>query len=233
MGTATYAVTGHASLASHEPITFNNLFSGNSASSGAAAYIVGPITFLMENEFEPVDLRGVDVTITASEEPRTATLERVWLDDPRPRPGRVVPLKVLLRTYRGEDVLRTLPIEIPANASGTLSLVVADGARLGQSEQREARNPQQIRDVSQTIRALNRGRRNDTLYVKLLGAEPGAVVDGELLPGLPPSVLAVLEADRNTGSFDPLYSTTLAEWELPTEHAVSGARTLSITVTPN
>ncbi len=233
MGTATYEVSGSASLRSHEAITFDNLFSGDSASMGAAAYVVAPITFLMDNEFETVDVEQIDLTIHASEEPRTATLERVWLDDPRPRPGHVVPLKVLLRTYRGEDVLRTLPIRIPENATGTLSLVVADGERLGEAEQREARMPQQTRDVAQTIRALNRARRNNTLYVKLLGAQSGAVVGGELLPALPPSVLAVLQADRNSGSFNPLYSTTLGEWELPTEHAVSGARTLTVTVAPN
>jgi hypothetical protein len=231
MGSATFQVSGRASLKSHEPIAFDNLFSGDSASIGAAAYIVGPITFLMDNEFEPVDLESIDVTITASEEPRSATVERVWLDDPQPRPGRVVPLKILLRTYRGEDVLRTLPIEIPASASGTLSLLVSDGARLGQVEQRETRAPQQSRDVAQTIRALNRARRNDTVYVKLLGPEQGAVVSGELLPSLPPSVLAVLEADRHTGSFNPLYTTTLGEWSLPTEYAVSGSRTLTVTVT--
>ena len=39
------------------------------------------------------------------------------------------------------------------------------------------------------IRALNKGRRNNTLYVKLLGSDAGAVVNGELLSSLPPSVL--------------------------------------------
>jgi SpoIVB peptidase S55 len=233
MGSATFEVTGHASLRAHEAINFDNLFSGDSASVGAASYIVGPITFLMDNQFEPVDLQGVDVTITASEEPRSATLERVWLDDPRPRAGQTVPLKVLLRTYRGEDLLRTVPIEIPANAAGTLSLVVSDGARLEQTEQRESRSPAQSRDVAQTIRALNKGRRNDTLYVRLMGAQAGAVVGGERLPALPPSVLAVLESDRRGGSFSPLYSTTLGEWTLPIEHTVTGSRTLSITVSPN
>ena len=42
----------------------------------------------------------------------------------------------------------------------------------------------------------------------------------------------MLEADRSGGSFNPLSSATLGEWELPTEHAVSGARTLTITVSP-
>jgi hypothetical protein len=196
---------------------------------GMAAYVVAPITYLMGNDYEKVDVEGVDLTIATTEEPKTATLERVWLDDPRPRAGRKVPLKVLFRTYRGDDIIRTLPIDIPSNATGTLSVLVSDGARLGQAEQREARSPQP-RSVDQMIKALNKARRNNTLYVKLLGSNAGAVVNGELLSSLPPSVLGVLESDRNGGTFNPLHSATLGEWELPTEHAVVGARTLTITV---
>ena len=149
------------------------------------------------------------------------------------RAGRTVPLKVLLRTYRGEEVLRTLPIDIPANASGSLSLMVTDGTRLSQIEQRDARMPQQPRSVPQIIRALNKAPRNNVLYVKLLGSDAGAVVNGERLSALPPSVLAVLEADRNGGNFNPLHTATLGEWELPTEQAVSGSRTLTIIVSQN
>jgi hypothetical protein len=83
------------------------------------------------------------------------------------------------------------------------------------------------------IKALNKGRRNNTLYVKLLGSDAGAVVNGELLSSLPPSVLGVLEGDRNGGNFNPLHSATLGEWELATDHAISGSRTLTITVSQN
>src|SRR5436305_408463 len=168
-----------------------------------------------------------------SEEPKTATLERVWIDDPRPRAGRTVPLKILLRTYRGEDEVRTLPVQIPANASGTLSVMVTDGSRLNQLESREARTPQQLRSVDSVIKSLNKARRNNTIYVKLLGTDAGAVVNGEVLSSLPPSVLGVLEADKNGGNFNPLHSATLGEWELPTEHAVNGSRTLTIIVSQN
>ncbi len=231
-GSATFGVRGSATVRKHDAVSYHNLFSGEQASMGAAAYVVAPITYLMGNDYEKVDLEGVDVTFSSTEEPRTAMLERVWLDDPRPRAGRTVPLKVMFRTYRGEEVVRTLPIEIPANASGTLSLLVSDGARLGQSEQREARLPQP-RSVDQMIKALNKARRNNTLYIKLLGSDAGAVVNGELLSSLPPSVLGVLEGDRNGGNFNPLHSATIAQWELPTEHAVAGSRTLTITVSPN
>ena len=233
VGAATFAVRGKATLQKHEAITFDNLFSGDQAASGAAAHVVAPLTYLMGNDYEKVTVEGLDLSITTTEAPKTAALERVWLDDPRPRAGRTVPLKMLLRTYRGEEVIRTLPIHIPANASGSLSLLVSDGGRLGLAEGREARVPQQPRSIDQVIRSLNKARRNDTLYVKLLGADAGAVVSGELLSSLPPSVLGVLEADRNGGNFNPLQNATLGEWQLPTEHAVSGSRTLTLTVTPN
>ena len=232
-GVATYSVRGRAAVKGHDDITFDNLFAGNTASAGAAGYMVTPITYLMTNDYEKVELEGLDFTIGSSEDPKTATLQRVWLDEQRPRAGRTVSLKVALRTFRGEEVVRTLPIDIPANASGTLSILVSDGPRLEQSEQREVRLPQQLRNVSQMIRALNKARRNNTLYVKLLGSEAGAVVNGEALSSLPPSVLSVLEADRNGGSFSLLHTATLGEWELPTEHAVSGSRTLSVSVSAN
>jgi hypothetical protein len=107
---------------------------------------------------------------------------------------------------------------------------VSDGTQLGQSELLESRLQQQQRNVPQLIRTLNKGRRNNALYVKLLGSDAGAVVNGESLSSLPPSVLAVLEADRNGGNFNSLQTATLGEWEVATEHAVSGSRTLTVTL---
>jgi hypothetical protein len=232
MEAATFSVRGRVAVKNHDSIGFNNIFSGDQSSVAAAVYIIGPVLNLMGNDYEKVELEGVDLTFTTTERPKTATLERVWLDDPRPRAGRTVPLKMLLRTYRGEDQLRTVPIHIPANASGALTILVSDGGRLGLAEQRETRSPQG-RSVDQIIRALNKGRRNDTLYVKLMSSEAGAVVSGEMLSSLPPSVLAVLEGERNGGNFNPLHSATLGEWGLATEHAVSGSKTLTINVSQN
>jgi hypothetical protein len=234
MEAATFSVRGDVRVGRHDPVTFNNIFSGDQSSVAAAAYVIAPVVYLMGNDYEKVDLEGIDLTVTTTEQPKTAVLERVWLDDPRPRAGRTVPLKLQLRTYRGEDQIRTVPIEIPANATGTLSIVVSDGGRLALAEQRETRSPMgpggSARSVSQMIKALNKGRRNDTLYVRLVSSEPGAVVSGEALSSLPPSVLGVLEGERNGGNFNPLHNATLGEWELATEHAVSGSKTLTITI---
>jgi hypothetical protein len=229
-GTVSYTVKGKATLAKQATLSFEDVFTGDAPSVGAASYVTAPITFLLGNDVEPVQLEGVDLTIKTSEQPLTAKLERAWLDTAQPRAGRTVPLKLLLRTYRGEEVVRTVPIDIPANATGTLSILVADGTRLSQWEQREVRQPLEARGVAQMIRTLNKAHKNNTLYIKLLSADPGGVVDGEYLSSLPPSVLAVFEADKNGGSFIPLRNATLGEWEIQTDHAVTGSRLLTINV---
>jgi len=229
-GTNTYTVKGQAIVSKHDPVTFEDIFTGEQPAVGAATYVVAPMTFLLGNDFEPVEIDRLDLTITTNEQPRTAKLERAWLDAARPRAGQTVPVKVLLRSYRGEEIVRTVPVTIPANASGTLSILVSDGSKLSQWEQRELRQPLEPRGLPQMIRALNNAHKNNRLYVRLLASDAGGVVGGEYLSALPPSVLAVFEGDRNGGSFIPLNSATLGEWEIPVDYAVSGSRLLTITV---
>ncbi len=230
-GVASYAVRGTASLKEHGDVAFEDLFTGDRPSLGAAAYVVAPINFLLRNAFEDVELERLDLEIEASEEPRSATLERVWVDGRRPKPGATVELKMLLRTYRGEEITRTLPVEIPASARGTVSIMVADGTRLSQWEARELQIPPlQTRGLPQMIRVLNNTRKHNRLYVRLLGRDNGAIVKGESLSSLPSSVMTVMESDRNGGSFRPLRSAMLGEWDIPTEHAVTGTRTLTLAI---
>jgi hypothetical protein len=231
-GAITYQVSGKALVRGHGTVSFADVFTGDSPSVGAATYVTAPITFLLGNDFEPVEIEAVDLRIKTSEQPRTAKLERAWVDATRPRAGQRVPLKLLLRTYRGEEMVRTVSIDIPPNATGTLSILVSDGAHLSQWEQRELRQPIEVRGITQMIREMNKAHKNSTLYIKLLSADPGGVVDGEYLSSLPPSILAVFEADRSGGGFIPLHNATIGEWEIATDYAVAGSRLLTINVDP-
>jgi hypothetical protein len=227
-GPVTFTLRGTASFDRHENLTFEDIFTGDTTIPSASAYVAGPITMLLANDIEPLTVKSVDVTVTASEESRSATIERVWLDEVRPRAGRTVPLKVLTRSYRGKETISTIPIEIPANASGQLTVMVTDGKQLNQIEQRELRRSVQPQSVSQMIKTLNETRRNNRIYVRLLAGTPGAVVNGEAMTSLPPSVLSVLEGDRSGGSFTPIRSAALGEWDLAMDSAISGTRALTI-----
>jgi hypothetical protein len=228
-GVGTYVLKGSASIKKHGDIAFEDLFTGDQPSAGAAASVVAPINFLLRNSFEGVEFEGLNLEVEASEQPRSATLERAWIDGTRIKAGTTVDLKVLLRTYRGEEITRSVPVQIPSNARGSVSIMVADATRLSQWEARELQvQPLQTSGLPQMIRLLNDARKNNRLYVRLITRDGGAVVRGESLAALPPSVLAVMESDRNGGSFRPLQSALLGEWEIVSGHAVTGTRTLTL-----
>ena len=228
-GTSSYAVKGTAGIKGHGNLSFEDLFTGDSAPAGAASSVVGPLNVVLRNAFEDVEIEGLTLDIEASEQPRRATLERVWVDGTRIKAGTTVTLKILLRTFRGDAITRTIPVEIPANARGAVSIMVADATRLSQFEARELQiQPLQSRGLPQMMRVLNGARKNNRLYVRLVSRDGGAVVKGESLAALPPSVLAVMESDRSGGSFSPLQSTLRGEWEITTDQAVSGSRTLTL-----
>src|SRR6188768_3078075 len=136
-GVASYAVKGTASLKKYGQLTFEDLFSGEQPSASASAYVVAPLNFLLRNSFEDIEIEGLNLEIDASEQPRSATLERVWIDGARAKPGATVNLKVLLRSFRGEETTKTLPIQIPPQARGSISVMVSDATRLSQFEARE------------------------------------------------------------------------------------------------
>jgi hypothetical protein len=226
-GPASFTVRGTATIREHGDLAFEDIFTGDQPAGAASAYVAGPITLLLKNASEPVELQRLTLAIDAAEQARTARIERVWLDTDRPRAGREATVKVALRTHRGEELVKSVPIRIPPNATGSLQLLVTDANRLTAEERRQSRGAE-LQPAAQMIRAFNRARRSNRLYVRLTAPDEGAIVNGEALASLPPSVLAVLEADRNSGSFAPLRNATRGEWEVPVELAVSGSRQLTI-----
>ena len=228
-GPASFAIRGSASIRSEGELAFEDIFTGDQATGGAAAYVAGPLTALLKNTGETVDVERISLTIDASEQQRSARIERVWLDTPRPRAGQRATVNVALRTVRGQEIVRQVPIDIPANLSGSLQLVVADAARTTADDRRDTRGADMQR-VSQLMRTFNRARRNNRLYVRLTSPDSGAVVNGEPMAGLPPSVLSVFEADRNSGTVGSLRSTTRGEWQLALDFAVTGSRQLTLSL---
>jgi hypothetical protein len=226
-GPASFTVRGTATIREHGDLAFDDIFTGDQPAGGAAAYVAGPITFLLRNATEPVDVERVTLTIDATEQSRTARIERVWLDTNRPRAGQAIRVNVLLRTHRGDEIVKQVPIDLPANASGSLQLLVSDAARLTQEDRRDARAAQ-VQRASQMIRTFNRARRGTRLYVRLSAPDQGAIVNGESMAALPPSVMAVLESDRTSGTFGALRTASRGEWDVPVELAVSGSRLLTI-----
>ena len=228
LGPATYALRGRAAIAGHPAVEFDDVYAGDQPAIAAASAVAMPLSALLTNGLEPVRVESLQVDLEGAERLRSATIERVWLDTTDVRRGTAVPVKILLNPWRGEPFVRTVSVDIPRNAEGPLTLVVADGTRFGQWEQREQRAVLRPASVDQMVKVLNASRRGNRIYIRLVGRDTGAVVNGEVMPSLPSSVLTVMQGDRGTASSPPLQSSMLGAWEIPMGIAVDGLRTLTL-----
>ncbi len=231
-GTSSIHIDGRLGLSGHREIRVQDLFTLNQPSVQAAALVAAPLAFVMNNNFQKVTVERVDLSVSSFETIQSAALQRAWIERSGPvRPGSTVPVKVLLRTYRGDDQVETIPLLVPASApGGTYTLLVADASALTAFEQREMRQPFVPRDFDQLVRAINGLRRSDHLYARLLRPVDGAIVSGEYLPSLPSSVLSVLGAAEQGSNVVPIRTAAVWDFELPVAYAVTGSRTLTLTV---
>jgi hypothetical protein len=211
-------------------VTFTDIYSGNTAVSNAAAAIANPLSTLLNNSIATVEITGLEIDATAIEEPLTAAIERIWIDTPRVHPGSIVKLHVLARSYRDIEMLETLTLSIPSSATGQIQILVSDASSLKTRPLSQHRGNRTFDNVGQIIQHLNATPRNNRLYVKLIKSSAGAIFNGTQMPDLPPSILEVLEGNRSATGVQRLQTASLGDWEIPTKHAVSGSRTLSITM---
>ena len=87
------------------------------------------------------------------------------------------------------------------------------------------------RDLGQLVEAINKTRKNDRLYLKLLRPAPGVVIGSNELPNLPPSMVATLNNERTSGGYTPLLLSPVFEKELPpAEFVISGQQVIAVTV---
>ena len=231
-GTSTVKVDARLALSGDREVRVEDLFAQGQPSVQAAALVAAPLAYLMANDFEHVKVESLEVDVSSHETVQTAALQRAWLERGGPvRAGSSLSLRLLLRTYRGETVSEMIPLKIPESASaGPYALLVADAGTLTDLEQREMRQPFAPKDLDQLIRAINGLRRNHHIYARLIRSDDGAIVSGEYLQSLPPSMLSVLGATEPGSGVIPLRSASVWDFDLPTDYAFSGSRVLTLSV---
>jgi hypothetical protein len=230
IGGSTVGVRGSVRVKGHGAFELNDMFAGETAAGSAVGYVATPLALLARTDIARVEVEGIDLHIAASERPRTLAIERVWLDSARVRAGDTVVARVALRPWRGAEVVRAVPIQVPANAKGALTLVVADATRIAPYDTSDLRQVTAFDTVPQLMRAFASLRRNTVMHVRLVDQEGGAQISGEALPSLPPSVMAVVEADRTGAGAAPLRYATVGAWDIPADGVVVGQRIVTITI---
>jgi hypothetical protein len=233
LGNQTLKLTGRIAINGQPDVVLDNSFS---AANGAAMFAVNavaqPLAVLFNSGFSALDMKGIDVDITSTDTRSSGSLNRLWIDKTEARRGESIEIQAFARHDNGAEFVERIPLVIPADAPiGPLVILVGDGASMNLAERAQPSADFTPRDLSQLVRAINKLKKNNRLYLKVLRAGTGAIVNNEEMPVLPPSVLATLGSQRTSGGYTPLSIATLAEHELaPSQFIITGQQSIMIDV---
>jgi hypothetical protein len=233
IGNQTIMLKGRIALKGQPDILIDNSFSSaNGTALFAVNDIARPLAMLYNSGFDALDVSGIEAEVTSTDNRSTGALTRLWIDKNEVQRGESVEIQLFARHDNGSEFVERIPLTIPADAPvGPLVIMVGDGASMNQTEVRQPAGDFTPKDLSQLVRSMNKMKRNNRLYVKILRAGAGAIVNNEEMPTLPPSMLATLGSQRTSGGYTPLSVATLAEQELaPSRFLISGQQTIVVNV---
>jgi len=229
LGDSTISVTGQIKVKGQESVQLDRRFSAANSAVLAAGSVATPLSSLLASGFDDVQIDGINLDISSTDTKYAGTLERIAVDRTEVGRGEKIEVQAYVRTESGKQFVQRIPVKIPDDAiTGQLLVFVGDGGALQEGSAAKAFVPQ---DLGQLVKTINTVKKSDRLYVKLFRITPGAVIGTSEMPNLPPSMMATLSSDRNSGGYTPTVLSPVYEMELPpAEFVISGQQLIAIDV---
>ncbi len=230
----TYRLDGHIAVDGYPDVKLQNMYAPIEPSQppafGVALAVGDRFGRIFDNPYSQVKISGVDLDLDMMSDRRWARLESARTDITEARPGDEIMIEAVLKPYRGERIVRQIPVKLPTSTpSGQLRILVSDADTLDRSR-RFATNFSRKQDLGTTIASLNKEHLNDHLYVSLLEPNPQATVADKVMPTLPLSVMNVMDGMRGTQEMFVTGESAVDESSTPVDYVVTGAQVISITV---
>jgi hypothetical protein len=230
----TFRVNGSINVAGYPKLVLDNMYApmdgGNPTAASIAMALGERFNRIFDNPYVRPEISGVELNVDLVRERRWARLETARTDITEARPGDEIVVETVLRPYRGDRLVRQLPIKIPTSTpKGVLRILVSDGDTLDRMRRFTPANLRRM-DLNSTIAQLNKEHANHRLYVSLLEANPQAMVEDKVMPTLPLSVMNVMDGMRGTQDMVVVAESAVNEASTPLDYVVSGAQIITINV---
>ncbi len=230
----TYKLNGSIEVQGYPKLAVQNMYAPADGATptayGIALSIGDRFTRIYENPYETPKIDGVNLNFEMVPERRSARLENARTDVTEARPGDTITVETLLRPYRGESLVREIPLTIPASTpKGTLRILVSDGETLDRLRRVPPALSRKL-PLGSTIALLNREHSNTDIYVSLLEPNPQAMVSNNVMPTLPLSVINVMDGMRGTQDMVVVGESATSEASTSVDYVVSGAQVITLNI---
>jgi len=192
-GTVRFVAT--LEVAGHKAVTVRNVYSSERDATllvSPAIDIAQAFELLWDTPFGPPPKISVQLDATVTPEPIEEWVEAIHLDRPQARPGELVDVAVRLRRKGGGQSLERFRVPIPHEWAGEGIELLAGGAEQAERTAHTLDGDLRPDNLDDVVQWLRERRADGRLY--LLATRGGAGVRSrvEVLPFLPPSVVATL-----------------------------------------
>ena len=230
----TYRLNGHIAVSGFPDVSLQNMFApldGGLPTAYSVALSLGDrFSRVFDNPTSTPDIKSVDLDVELVNDRRWLRLETARTDVTEARPGDDIILEAVLRPYRGERIVRQIPIKIPTSTPrGSLRILVSDGETLDRMR-RVTTGLGRKMDLGTTIALLNKEHANHRLYVSMLEANPQATVEDKVMPTLPLSVMNVMDGMRGTQDMIVSGESAVNESSTPFDYVVTGSQVITVSV---
>ncbi len=231
----TMHLTGAIDIAGHSSVTLDNLFPPMDSfipdGLPVASSVQNIFQRIFSNQYETANIERVTLRMESLPERRQMTIEGAWLDKSEAEPGDKVTVRVQLRPYRGSPIIRDVRIVIPPQAPrGTnMQILASDSSTLNRMSIVSG-SQARLDSLEQLISVLNRERRNNRLYVTLLGSSPTMLVQDKVMPNVPASEINLLDQRGGPASSLVVRESAAGEWSLPLDQIVQGSTSITIQI---
>jgi hypothetical protein len=231
----TYRLNGSIDVKGFPEVGLRNMFTpaenGQPAAMAVALSLGERFGRIYDNPYNAPAVNSVKLDFDLVRERRWARLESARTDVTEARPGDQIIVETVLAPYRGERVVRQIPVKIPTSASkGNLRILVSDGETLDRVNRSNPAFGRKL-DLASTIALLNKEHTNNRLYVSLLEADPEARVADKVMPTLPISIMNVMDGMRGNQEMIVSGESNVDETATPSlDYVVSGAQLLTVTI---
>jgi hypothetical protein len=234
VGDASFSVTGEVEFAGGAPpLKLNNMYAGdlNLAAMVSLSTAV-PLAYVMQSGFETLKLKRVALEIGSFPRKRQLQIDQLWSSRREVRPGESVDFTVVLAGDNGAELTSKVTYRVPIGAlPGPLQFTAADAMTINLTEYRQLISTPP-KSAAQLVSFMNALRTNTKAYLRVWRAEPSYEVQGENLPGPPPSLGMILaRSQASLTTLPPLANSKLAEFEIGAgDMVVSGSKTIQVEV---
>ena len=230
----TYRLNGSIAVQGYPKLAVQNMYApadGSTPTAYAIAVSIGDrFSRIYENPYDTPKIAGVELSFDMVQERRSARLENAHTDVTEARPGDTITIETLLRPYRGESMVRQIPLTIPASTpKGSLRILVSDGETLDRLRRVPPAQSRRL-PLGSTIALLNREHSNTQVYVSLLEPNPQAMVSNNVMPTLPLSVINVMDGMRGTQDMIVVGESATSEASVAVDYVVTGAQVITLNV---